>query len=245
MRIEYNIFSRGTETDSNSTGYMAISELVGGKRYIMPIGHNIDICEEIPDGSIEIKSNASVYQIAFARFALISKLLLNRCKFSKKSKILVCGCGCVGYALLFNLKQMGFNNVIFTSRHQTIFNEYQWIDIKNIDFSQYEIIFDTTGANEIIESILDRCAPLSTIVLLGTHRHAPQIDILRIHRKNLVLMGAHELFGYSNNIRQKTFDQVLRLICKSRMDLSSVCGVVKSFGNKSDKIYQIIRKKYD
>ncbi len=37
MKIEYNLISRGTKLQSDCEGYMAISEVINGKRYILPL----------------------------------------------------------------------------------------------------------------------------------------------------------------------------------------------------------------
>ena len=117
MKIEYNLISRGTESQSDCSGYMAISERVDGKRYILPLKHSVKSVDSIIDGSLTVKKQLSICQIAVARFMLISKLFLDRIKIKKDERILVVGCGCVGFSLLEYLRLNGYTNVGFISKN--------------------------------------------------------------------------------------------------------------------------------
>ncbi len=239
MKIEYNIKSNGTEKESNCNGYIAVTEEVKNKRYILPIPHDITEIEYLPKGYLEIDEKCDICTIAVARFALISKLMLKTCKISHTKKILVFGCGCVGYALLVMLKLMNYKLVVYTSLHKGKFSEYSWKDLNDINIENYDVIIDTTGQNEVLERAVNECKFFTKIILLGTPRNNPKVNLLQIHRKNLILCGAHELFGISLKARGKCFKNVLKMLIDSKLDFSNVCEKVKKFSDSKKNIYQI------
>lgn len=242
MKIEYNIVSKGTERDSNSNGYMAVTEITGGKRYILPISHSIQSVESLTKDYLFVDYQLPISSIAVARFALISKLVLERQNFNKNKNILVCGCGCVGYALLFNLWSMGYKNVTFTSLKEFNLQFYNWQSPCSINYNNFDIIFDATGNNDVLETIFEKCKYMATIVLVGTPRHLPNVNLLQIHRKNLIVIGSHELFGYSGTERQNAFQEITNYMEKNKCDFSDVCEIVDNKNFNDEKIYQIIRR---
>lgn len=244
IKIEYNIKSRGTERNYYSDGYIAISEIVGKKRYILPISHSISEIATLPSNCLWTKANVNIYKVAMARFSLISMLFLNKRKLPKSAKILVIGCGCVGFGLLFNLKYLKYKYVTYSSRHKGVFKDFVWKRIDNVMWEEYDIIIDATGENDIIETAVEKCEKHAIIVLLGTPRNNPQISMLMVHRKNLSILGAHELNGYTNHQRQTIFNKTLRMVNRINFDFSSVCEIVFNFSRKGNKIYQI-RRNYD
>ncbi len=238
MKIDYNIISKGTER-SGSKGYMAVSEKIAGKRYLMPLAHEVRESKLTKDFLI-IKKDITEFEVAIARFRLISELFLSKHSFKKNSKILVYGAGCVGYGLLTNLYTRGYYDVHYTTRKTKPFHLYEWKETSKVDITDYDIIFDTTGHNEVVENIINNAKPMTKIVLLGTPRQKPNIDVLVIHRKNLEVYGGHELFGYTAEYRQKIFDQMVNQIVKHQSDYSAICGYAVDAGI-DDKIYNIIK----
>lgn len=204
----------------------------------MPLSHNVKQVETVADGSLIADADTDIATLAVARFMLISKLTLENIKIKKAEKILVCGCGCVGFATLLYLNIKKFKNVEYTAIHE---NNYlnNWIMVQDVDWHKYDVIIDTTGSNEILGNIFDNCKVQAKIVLLGTPRHKPDIDVLKIHRKNLIVFGGHELFGYSNEKRQQVFSETLTLIKQSNFDCLQVCEIVDKFTDNRDYIYQI------
>lgn len=241
MKIEYNLISRGTELQSDCEGYMAISEMIDGKRYILPLKHSVKNTDLVIDGSLIVKKQLSIYQIAVARFMLISKLFLDRIKIKKNERILVVGCGCVGFSLLEYLYLNGYTNARFVSKNikYTKFNEE-----KN-SIEGYSWIFDCTGNNSAIKSILTKCQPMTNIVLMGTPREKPDVDLLAIHRKNLIVFGAHELTGFDSKKRQNAFDKIVNILSMKDEKYEDICEFVKNKSQisvKCNKIYFIIKK---
>ena len=141
MKIEYNLISRGTELQSDCNGYMAISEMINGKRYILPLKHSVKNTDSIIAGSLTVKKQLSICQIAVARFMLISKLFFDRIKIKKDERILVVGCGCVGFSLIEYLQLNGYTNVGFVSKNV----KYPKFKEEKNSFEGYSWIFDCTG----------------------------------------------------------------------------------------------------
>lgn len=242
MKIEYNFISRGTERATNK-GYMALSQIQNNYRYIMPLDHCVTSVETLTKDYLRVHKKFDIFDIVLARFQLISRLSLDYYKFNKNSKILVVGCGCVGFALLCNLYVLNYKNVVYATRKHKYFKNFKWINIKNINFEDYEIIFDTTGDSSVLENIVNKMSYHATLVLVGTPRDNPKIDFVYIHRKNLKVLGAHELFGFSPTLRQKTFDKILRQNIKNKFNLNEVCCFIKDKDCLDDtKIYNIIKR---
>ena len=241
MKVEYNLISRGTESQSDCNGYMAISEKVDGKRYILPIEHSVQNINSVITGSLTVKKQLSISQIAVARFMLISKLFLERIKIKKDEHILVVGCGCVGFSLLEYLRLNGYTNIGFVSKNV----KYKKFKQENNSFDEYSWIFDCTGKNFAIEDIFTKCKPMTNIVLMGTPREKPNIDLLTVHRKNLIIYGAHELTGFDSKKRQYAFDKIVNTLSAEGEKYEDICEFVKDksqINAKCEKIYFIIKK---
>ncbi len=246
MKIEYNFVSRGTERESGSDGYMAVTQKIGKKRYLLPIPHKQDEIDELTKDYLVIKHVVTTPQLAVARFRLIPALFLERNKVERNSKILVVGCGCIGYALLEELYYRGYKQVTYTTVSSSASLRYPRISSLQVDYKDYDVIFDTSGKSEVLDNIILNCKPQTTIVLLGTPRGEPKANLLQVHRKNLNICGAHELFGYSAAQRQKVFDKVLKNIQQQNPCYLSVCNYIKidqvSPQAKFSAIYNIVKR---
>ncbi len=94
-------------------------------------------------------------------------------------------------------------------------------------FEGYSWIFDCTGKNPSIESILTKCQPMTNIVLMGTPREKPNVNLLTIYRKNLIVFGAHELTGFDNKKRQNAFDKIVNILSAKNENYEDICDFFK------------------
>ncbi|MDR2411923.1 MAG: hypothetical protein LBD88_05190 [Candidatus Peribacteria bacterium] len=164
--------------------------------------------------------------ICLARFLLPSYLFFKNNKFNKNSKILVIGYGCIGYATVLCLLKFGFKNIVCFYR-----NNIENVRLKNIEYidklenlNNFNLIIDCTGEIKLIRHILINSLYFSKIILLGTPREMGSNELLLVHRKNLVVYGAHEIFGYTNIQRQKSFNQCLKIIRNLKLNYSKIVG---------------------
>ena len=233
MNIQYNIVSHGTESQGNSDGYMAVSEDINGSRFILPIPHKKTNCDDMK-GSLQIKKDLSIEKITVARFGLISQLFVDNYKLAKNKKILVVGIGCVGFACVQILKLNNYKYVYYTDKSNANITEAEMIDNNKVNYHDFDVIIEATGKIDVLNKIIRECKIMSTIILLGTCREAGGIEPLLVHRKNLKILGAHELSGYTDKHRQKEFDKVVKLISKSKNDFKKVVSFVDK--NQRDKL---------
>lgn len=221
IKAEYSIVSRGSEKYINH-GYMAITNIIGGNRYIVNQDHNQKISNV--SGSLIADQKYSVFNIAFSRFELISSLALKLNTIKKKDKIIIVGLGSVGVCCLFFLLDHQFYNIeIIVKENRSYYNnliniikEKYGILLKFITnynpLKSGNIIIDTTGSSNAIKSIIDMAKYMTKIYLLGTPRESKfLIDPLIIHRKNLTIYGGHEFNGIDNRERNKKFEDLLNI----------------------------------
>ena len=216
VKTEYSIISRGTEKYSKH-GYMGISYPLMNKQYILDIDHGI-LESEINDHVLEFDANKySLSNIAVARFELISRMVLER--YHLKDNILILGFGNLGFTTLLSLLKNGYQNISVFMRNKQknlkIIQEIEdMLDIKikftdKIDDS-YRTYIDTTGSSNVIQNIFEVVSSLKEIVILSTPRDSKYlIDPLIINRKNLIVIGGHELNGIDKKWRNNVFNIIL------------------------------------
>lgn len=208
VKIVANIISKGTETNSDCKGYMALTEKIDNVRYIIPVSHEVSELLRLHSDSLMIKKNLPLNKIILSRFQLIPALFFSNNHIDVNSKILVCGIGCVGFATLVELSKRLFKKVSYCS--SKTFNEFNFTKHdEQCGFLNYDVIIDCTGKEEMLEKIIKNCSERTTIVLLGTPRTDPKISLLDVHRRNLKILGGHELHGYSIKDRQTIFDEIV------------------------------------
>ena len=86
---------------------------------------------------------------------------------------------------------------------------------------------------------------MTKIVIVGTPREKPNVDLLTVHRKNLIIFGAHELTGFDSKKRQNAFDKIVNILSMKGEKYEDICQFVKNknqMSSKCDKIYFIIEK---
>lgn len=213
VKTKYSIISRGTEQYSKH-GYMGISEPVLEKQYILDIDHGV-LESELNDHVLEFRANTySLNNIAVSRFELISRLVFER--FKVKDNILILGFGNIGFTCLLSLLKFGYKNIsVFTRNTNVDINlledkfSIEVNFVKKIDDS-YVTYIDTTGSSKIIKEVIEQSSSLKDILILSTPRESRYlIDPLIINRKNLTIIGGHELNGIDKAWRNTFFKKIL------------------------------------
>ena len=213
--IQYNIVSRGTEK-AGSKGYMAVTSLINGQRYLLVQDH-----EKKEITTFQDSLNCYCYDIrniAFSRFELIPALALRRIPFL--DNVLLCGLGNVGIGALIYLLDHHYQNIsIYIDSVQPYIekmieklNQKYHSHIKIVEeMISVETYIDTTGVSSVIEEIFRVIHPKKTVFLIGTPRESTYlIDPLMIHRNNLLVIGGHELRGVNRVERLELFQKLLR-----------------------------------
>lgn len=223
IHAEYNIVSIGTE-NSGSSGYMCITEILNGYRYLLPISHQIDIIEDLDD-ALYISAEISIEKIAISRFQLIPSLAFKNI-VSLINNALIIGCGAIGITTYFELTRLNIKNIHISSRRQNIVKKYNnnlnIILYNEIIWDNYNTIIECTGEKNILSDIFQKAKFGTTIILLGTPRNASSINPLNIHRKNLKLMGGQEINGISQKQRQNCFNEIISYQNNYPINLSDI-----------------------
>lgn len=143
----------------------------------------------------------------------------------KRSNILITGLGNVGIGTLFELIKRGRKKITIFLRNENkkkiieeINHKYKMkIEIiNNIDkLEKFDTIIDATGSKEVLENIINNINTHTNLVLMGTPRDGPDINLLYIHRKNIKVIGAHEINGIKEKERQEIFSKTLRFCSKN------------------------------
>jgi threonine dehydrogenase-like Zn-dependent dehydrogenase len=212
MHIDYSIISTGTER-YGSKGYMAVSAIQNnGFRFILPVPHKTRYINEYKSNDyLLIDEKVSISSIAVARFQLISAIAFSRKKIQKYKNIAIVGAGALGIATYFELQRLGHASISILSRRYQ--NNLRENNIAITDYSAsalryYDCLVDCTGDGNLINEMIDNSESNTDVWLLGTPRDNILLNPLLIHRKNLSLVGGHELNGVSITTRQKLLDEI-------------------------------------
>lgn len=214
VKTEYSIISRGTEKYSNH-GYMGISTPIMDKQYILDIDHGV-LESELNAHVLEFEANNySLSNIAVSRFELISRILLERYKV--KDNILILGFGNIGFTCLLALLKLGYTKIsVFTRSANVDINALKEkfnveVNFVNKISNSYETYIDTTGSSDIIKNVIEQNFSMKDILILSTPRESTYlIDPLIINRKNLTIIGGHELNGIDKKWRNNLFKKILK-----------------------------------
>lgn len=250
VSIEYSIVSRGTEK-YNNCGYMAISKIYDSCRYILNADHNVKEVTLNTD-YLKAKSCYSIENIIFSRFQLISALTFERIKYRINDNILLLGLGNIGLSCLMYLLDNKFKNIsiYIRSKNDKVVNLVKLIKSQyNVDVNiiyelnhsyKYNTYIDTTGDSFVLNKIFDNSKFNNTIIILSTPRDEKYlISPLMINRKNLMIIGGHELNGISIEFRQYIFEKILK-INKTKKYLKKF---INEYNYSEIKLKSIIQKK--
>ena len=215
--IEYTIVSRGTEK-YGSKGYMGITKEQGGKRNLVLARHYDKYIDTYKD-SFEILDKYNIKNVAVSRFELMSAINLDSITNIINEDILIIGFGNVGFSCLIHLLKNGYRNInIFTNNVKDFqkngldqINKIIDSSIKFVnEIGKYNTYIEATGNSDVIKNIFEITDDNTTIILLGTPRDESYfINPLDINRKNIKIIGAHELNGHTIEERRKVFKELL------------------------------------
>lgn len=243
VRTQYSIISRGTEKYSNC-GYIGISYPLNDKQYILDINHGV-LNSEINSHSIQFDAyKYSIVNIALSRFELITQILLNR--FKLRDNILILGLGNIGFSCLYSLLNSGYKNISIYSpqkRYNIISLEKHYnVKIKIVSniSDDYDTYIEATGSSNVLKSIFAKIGTFKDIVILSTPRDKSFfIDPLIINRKNLIIVGGHEINGVNKKTRETIFNNLLK---KNEPNVELIKKYV-NIHSYSDKIVEELLKK--
>lgn len=250
VKIEYSIVSRGTEK-YNNCGYMSISEKTNSYRYILNIDHGIKE-SNINNECLKFQSNYEIENMALSRFQLIIALMYKKHKKEIKDNILILGLGNIGISCLLYLLDKKYSNITIYVRKITdylkngitiIENCYN-VKIKIItlldDVIRYETFIDTTGSSNVLKILFNNMDNNKTIVILSTPRdNTFSISPLVINRKNLTIIGGHELNGIDKNYRNREYSKLL----EENKDKDYLKQFVNIYCYSSKRLKEIIKQK--
>ncbi len=239
----FSFVSIGTE-NSGSNGYMSVSEVMNGRRLISPIDHNIQEIDENNEDNLEVSDEISIECLCMLRFQLISSLAL---KNMKDKVVCIYGCGAIGIGAYLECKRQHAKSVTIVTRRKNAVEHFKrWINIEEYDgIKECDIYIDCTGDEKYIYPIIDNCACGSIFYELGTPRTSPCIDLLVVHRKNLSIMGGHELNGVSKRRRREECENLNKYYIKNRVFLEKMGKVfVKIHKDVEDVRRDIYSHKY-
>lgn len=206
IKREYSVISIGTERNG-SKGYMNISEIYDHKRIISPERHELNVINLNNSDNLSVNAELSIEMICMLRFQLIASLI--SVDLSNKN-VCVVGMGAVGIGTYYECCRRNVKNVSIVTRRDMAYKKYK--DVLNIEknLDGYDIYIDCTGESRCINNIIKSCGKCSTVILLGTPRENPQIDLLTVHRNNLTIVGAHELNGIDKEVRNENVSIIER-----------------------------------
>lgn len=244
IKTQYSIISRGTEKYSGH-GYMGVSQALNNKQYILDIDHGV-LESELNDHIIPFKANEySIYNIALSRFQLIFELIMHR--YPIKDNILILGLGNLGFSCLFSLLLNGYKNIsIYTRKND--------VDLKNIEkkfnikvkiineiTDEFKTYIDATGSSEVLKNVFENITNMKDVIILSTPRDGLYlIDPLIINRKNITIVGGHELNGVDKNLREELYTKILN----RNKDLDNLIEKYVSINNYSeDNKKKLLKKK--
>lgn len=240
--IEYSIVSRGTEK-YGSQGYMGITRIVDNKRLFVLAKHFDKYIDTYKD-SFELSSKYTIENIAISRFELMGALAIKPIKNLIKDNILITGFGSVGFTSLLYLLESGYKNINILTRN---LNQYQETAIKKInnfyktnirfvkEYEHYNTYIEATGSSEVIKNIVNVADNNSNIILIGTPRKETYfINPLDINRRNLRIIGGHELNGHTMEERTSLFNELLEK--NKDKDLKDFVNIYDETSNIRNKI---------
>lgn len=210
--IEYSIVSIGTE-NAGSHGYMSVTEACAdGNRYICPLPHFVQEISKMDSNYLKISNNLSIKLIALARFQLIAALGISYVDINTFDNICVVGAGAIGVTAYLELVRFNKENISILTRRE--FNENYLIEsgfkISSHQMSQYDCIIECTGEGKVLSELIEHVKFHTTILLMGTPRNEHFINGLSVQRKNLTIIGCHELNGIGIETRQNTLNDIVK-----------------------------------
>ena len=241
--IEYTVVSRGTEK-YGSQGYIGITTPIENKRFLVLSKHFDKYIDTYKD-SFEIPIKYTIENIAVSRFELMGALTLKPILNLITDNILITGLGDLGFTALLYILENGYKNITIITRNIKDFqiNAVKMLNVEykaNIKFTDnynlsYNTYIVTTGNSNVIENIMETAENLSNIILLGVPREERYlINPLDVNRKNLKIIGGHELNGHSIKERTCLFKELLEI--NDKKDLKKFVNIYHEQNGIREKI---------
>ena len=134
-----------------------------------------------------------------------------------KDNILILGFGNIGFTCLLALLKLGYTKIsVFTRSINVDINALKEkykveVNFVNKISNSYATYIDTTGSSDIIKNVIEQDFSMRDILILSTPRESTYfIDPLIINRKNLTIIGGHELNGIDKKWRNNLFKKILK-----------------------------------
>ena len=144
-----------------------------------------------------------------------------------KDDIIIFGLGNIGLTCLFYLLDKKYKKItVFVKPNKDLKNlkkiinkEYN-VDIKiiyTLKHYNYNTYIETTGDSYLLKSIFDNINYNKKLIILSTPREETfLLSPLSINRKNISVIGAHEINGIDNEYRNRVFNKLLRKNSKKK-----------------------------
>lgn len=243
LKRKYSIVSKGTERGTGSPGYMNVA-VNDDETIISPYGHFKDKYIFDREKSLVVRGCYSPEVISLSRFQLISALVLDRVN-QGSNEILIIGFNSLAIGLTNELDRLSLTNYeIYSNRSNILQKIYKQFNFVESIKDKYDLYIDCSGKSINIHSIINVAKCLSTVILIGTPRDEGEIGLLKVHRKNLIIIGGHELNGFSQDQRNEMFKMVVKAN-QRKWELGLLDkSLFKSHKRSKGIISEILKNKY-
>ena len=223
LRSQYSIVSPGTELwhlsqtsifgEVRPAGYMTVGRSESGEFLLAPAPHGATFAKS---SNGILKAGVDFELMAVARFQLIMAIaiLRNRTIFQDRAEIVVVGSGPVAMGAVLELLRLSFSKIVvvtFRSNFvKNLFKAFPAVVVQSPDrvtFGKYAI--ECTGRFERITNCISRLEEEGILGLLGSPRSVFKLDLYKIHRKGIRLVGLHELVAFNPVERQHLYQEIL------------------------------------
>ncbi|WP_395605985.1 hypothetical protein [Pseudomonas sp. B16120] len=235
VKCAYSVVSRGTERRRTRLhggfdgrfGYINIAHSAD-QYWIRPLAHGV---AGSIDGALCCTSSA-LATVAIARIQLVAASALHSSLsvLCRHEPALVIGTGAIALGAVLELKRLGCPNVVI---HAPLLKaEMPTLGIEGVSVIQslaqdlkFGLVIDAVSTSESIALALAHSKTKGVIGLLGSPDGFASIDLYKVHRNNLNLIGLHEL-NESDEQRQVLLEEVHRwLESKYASFAESVCRI--------------------
>lgn len=206
-----SVVSPGTERRSvrdgrRYPGYMNIVQDGGGKRWLVPSPHGAAVRLDDAVEALPLREETSERVAALARFQIIAALGFGRMS-SRVGRDTACviGTGPVAVGAVLELIRQGVRSIDVVSRRGAPRLEgYPGVRVLEQP-EPSEFVLDCAGDPA---RALELVSIGGSLGLLGTGVSAPEMSGLDIHRRNISVIGMHELAGIAVDSRVRCFYEV-------------------------------------
>ena len=139
----------------------------------------------IPNPELE-----EVYPLLGCAFPTAYGAIVNESGAKSEDRVLILGAGGLGIALTLFLKLLNFSAPVVIDRHsekrhlvETMGGKFSTtLDPSSNNFSEFDVVFDTTGHPELLKDVLTLSAKAARIILIGQTPHKVSVAFDNFHR---------------------------------------------------------------